>query len=67
MLIEFDRITGAYLSCAKGFLWVTKVRGTWPGLEHPKGKSWGFWREDGETILNAGPIVAALGRHRAAN
>ena len=66
MRIEFDRITGAYLSCAKGFLWVTKLKGAGADLEHPKGKSWGLWREDGETFLNAGPIVAALGVHRHA-
>lgn len=67
MRIEFDRHTGAYLSWAKGFLWVAKFKGAEVGLEHLKGKSWGFWREDRETILNAGPIVAAFGRHGAAN
>ncbi|MBP2312432.1 hypothetical protein [Azospirillum soli] len=42
MRIEFDSHTGAYLSWANGFLWVTKSKGAGASLEHPEGKSWGF-------------------------
>ncbi|MGF7172760.1 hypothetical protein FHS63_000488 [Azospirillum doebereinerae] len=43
-------------------LWIGWFSHHSPPINHPTGKAWGLWKEDGEWFSLCGPLLMTLGR-----